>query len=261
MTRRVEAEGNTIDEAIGRALSELGVTRDQARIEILQNARRGLLGIGSQNARVAATSRTASGESEPPTGAGASADADAALARDDVVPAAEEESRSGEGERAAEPREEKSARDVLSTLLSRMGFEASVVSGSGGDEGTEQVLRIESEDSSLVIGRHGQTLDALEYLVNRIIGKREERGSRIVVDCEDYRERHREALRQTATRLAEKVRERGRSQTMIPMSPRDRRVVHMTLADSGEVVTRSVGQGFLRRVVISPARGRHKPRS
>lgn len=243
MTERVEAEGTTIDEAIDRALAELGVPREQARVEILHDAKRGLLGIGGQPARVAVSLRSAEPNNRSAEPRNRSAEAptnEEGGARPKPSPVASGDPPGPEA--------------VLTDILVRMGVTASVQSVRGSDQDGDPILEIESESSALLIGRHGQTLDALEYLVNRIVAKREERGTRVGVDCQGYRERHREGLRQTALRMAEKVRQRGRSQTMVPMSPRDRRIVHLTLAEAGDVATKSVGEGFLRRVVISSAR-------
>ena len=230
MTSRIEAEGNSIDEAIEKALAELGVTREQVRVEILSDAKRGLLGFGAQKARVLVSLRSPGFDT-------------------DVEPATT--APTPEATRGVESTG--NAAEILKQILLRMDIEGSVEAGESQPDG-QTTLRIESPQSALVIGRHGQTLDALEYIVNRIIGKQEERGSRVVLDCERYRERHERELRDTAGRLAEKVRSRGKPQTMTPMSPRDRRIVHLTLSAQSDVVTRSVGQGYLRRVVIVPAR-------
>jgi spoIIIJ-associated protein len=222
----VETEGNTIDEAIERGLGMLGVSREQAQVEIVQDSRRSLLGFGGQKARVRVSLRDApSSQPEPiPTNAAASS-----------APV------SG------------GATTVLDELLKKMGFEARVEASSDQAEG-QQHLQISSDSSGLLIGRHGQTLDALEYLVNRMMSRQDERGSRIIVDCEGYRDRRARELQEAASRLAERVRQRGKSQTMEPMSPRDRRIVHMALSSDTGVVTKSTGEGYFRRVVIAPAR-------
>jgi spoIIIJ-associated protein len=224
VSSRVEAEGNSIDEAIENALRELGIPRERAQVEILQDARKGLLGFGGQKARVRVSVRGAAVGDESTV---------SELPRPVVA-------------EASDPAQ------VLREILTRMGFEGTV-EGESASDGVV-TLRVSTGSSALLIGRHGQTLDAVEYLVNRIVGKQEERGSHVVVDCEGYRERHQRELRETATRLADKVRQRGKAQTMIPMSPRDRRIVHLALSGDATIVTRSVGQGYLRRVVIAPAR-------
>jgi len=217
----IEAEGDTIDEAIASALATLGIDRARARVEILHDARRGVLGFGGQKARVRVSSHVA----------GPSTDGNAA------------EVESG------------NAVEILRRLLELMDVPAEVESAPG-DEPGQICLRITSEAGALLIGRHGQTLDALEYLLNRIAGSREEGAGRLVVDAEGYRERRRSELRETAARLAARARDSGREQTMNPLNPRERRVVHLALAADSSVTTKSTGEGPLRRVVISPARYR-----
>jgi spoIIIJ-associated protein len=111
-----------------------------------------------------------------------------------------------------------------------------------------------------VIGRRGQTLDALEYLVNRIVSRAEEANGRVMIDVERYRERRREYLEQLAHRLAAKAKQTGRPVTLNPMSPRDRRIVHLTLQDDAQVSTRSFGEGLYRKMTIHPAGRGQSPR-
>jgi len=222
--RAVETEGETIDEAIAEGLAALGIGREHARVEILQDARRGVLGFGGQKARVRISDREA-------------------LVGSAGQPVATE------AEGAVDPA------SVLRTLLALMDIPAEVMTGPAEDAG-QTCLRISSEAGGLLIGRHGQTLEALEYLVNRIVGSRDDAGGRLVVDAEGYRERRTAELRDTAARLAARARETGHAQTMNPLGARERRVVHLALAADETVTTRSVGEGPLRRVVIAPARGR-----
>jgi spoIIIJ-associated protein len=108
----------------------------------------------------------------------------------------------------------------------------------------------------MIIGRRGQTLDALEHLVNRIVLRDEaDAGVRIALDVEGYRERRQESLEQLARRLAAKARETGRAVTLNPMSPRDRRIVHLALESDPGVSTASEGEGHYRRLVIAPRPG------
>lgn len=243
MTSRVEAEGNSIDEAIEKGLQMLGVTREQVRVEILQDARRSLLGFGGQKARVQVSLRSAGVEELEPEEREARGNlTEGTPARPPAVTLDSPE-QGGNADPAV----------VLGEILDRMGFPATVEAAEDGPDG-QLWLRISTEAGALLIGRHGQTLDALEYLVNRVVGKQEERGGRVLIDCEGYRERRARELREAATRLAEKVRQRGKAQTMEAMNPRDRRIVHLALSGSAGIVTRSIGQGYLRRVIIAPAR-------
>ena len=220
----MEAEGETIDEAIANALVALAISREQAEVEIVQDARRGVFGFGAQRARVRVSIRATVLPVEqvvPPT-VGASI----APRPDDAV-------------------------SVLQRLLGFMGFRARIDSVEGEHPG-EICLRVSSDARGLLIGRHGQTLDALEHLVNRIVGHKEEGASRIVLDAEGYRDRRRRELVETARRLAARVRETGQPEAMDPLSARERRVVHLALASDPAVSTRSDGEGAMRHVVIFP---------
>ena len=117
-------------------------------------------------------------------------------------------------------------------------------------EGIE--LAIKGDGSGLLIGRHGQTLDSLEYLVNRILARRVKDAVPITVDTESYRERRRRQLHRMALSMAEQTKREHASVTLDPMPPRDRRIVHLALKDDPLITTRSTGDGFLRVVEIIP---------
>src|SRR5262249_12666433 len=119
------------------------------------------------------------------------------------------------------------------------------------------VLDVAGDSGGLLIGRRGQTLDALEYLVNRIAAGD---GARVTVDVERYRERRREYLTSLAFRLSDKARKTGRRVTLNTMNPRDGRVVHVALKDDPSVSTRSHGDGHFRKVSIVPADAARGPR-
>ncbi len=142
------------------------------------------------------------------------------------------------------------ARKTLEHLLAGMGFEASI--NARLLEG-EARLEITGEELGLLIGRRGETLDALEYLVDRIVNRPPHERIRIILDAEGYRERTAEQLREMALRLAEKAARTGERIPCRPMNARDRRVIHLALRDEAGVETFSEGEGAFRRVVISPA--------
>jgi spoIIIJ-associated protein len=147
----------------------------------------------------------------------------------------------------AERREE--AASVLRTILDKMGIEAEV---SAFDDGERVILDAHGAESGIIIGKKGATLDALQYLVNRIVFKRPGTGPSIVVDAEGYRGRREDSLQDLALRLAEKAVRSGRPVAAEPMSAADRRIVHTALADNETVFTESEGEGPARRVVIFP---------
>ena len=143
------------------------------------------------------------------------------------------------------------AKEILETLLSRMQEKASV---SAHQEDDRISLRIETDDAGLLIGKQGQTLDALQYLVTKMLAKKSRRKVRIGIDVEAYRARHNEALAHLAQKYGEKVKKSGRPVILSPMNPYDRRIVHMALQDYKELKTMSRGEGLYKKVVISPAK-------
>lgn len=146
------------------------------------------------------------------------------------------------------------ARAFLEGVLSRMGLVAAVETRT--DEDGVVHMNITGSDLGTIIGRRGQTLDALQYLVNVVGNRQAAAGSgswvRIVLDAEGYRERRAETLRQLAHRMAEKAVARGRRIRLEPMSAHERRVVHLALKDHPKVETQSDGEEPFRRVVIVP---------
>jgi spoIIIJ-associated protein len=138
---------------------------------------------------------------------------------------------------------------ILREILDRMGIDAEV---SAFDDGERVILDAHGQESGLVIGKKGATLDALQYLINRIVTKKPGDGPGIVVDAEGYRGRREDSLTDLAQRLAEKAIKSGRPVPVEPMSPHDRRIVHVALKEHGGVTTESEGEGLFRRVVIFP---------
>ena len=221
--RSVETEGKTVEEAISKACEELKASREELEIEVLTNGSSGFLGlVGAKNAHIRATAK----EAAPAAEAGASLPADAS------------------SQAAAE-----TAKKTLQDILSLLGMEAGVQLK---EEEECIVLNIEGDGSGLLIGRKGQTLDALEYLINKIVHKGAEDKKRIVVDTENYRSRREESLVLLAQRLGDKAKRLGRPVTISPMSAHDRRIIHLALEEDKTLRTRSTGTGLYRKIVISP---------
>jgi len=150
------------------------------------------------------------------------------------------------------------AKDVLDTLLNLMDITASVmpsdefsVEDKGGDA-SSIVLDIEGEDLGILIGRRGQTLASLQYIVRLIVGYQKQMRLPIIIDVEGYKRRRYEALRALAWRMAEEVKTRRTPFALEPMSAFERRIVHLALADDAGVFTESTGVGESRKVVILP---------
>jgi len=145
----------------------------------------------------------------------------------------------------------KAARATLVEILRHLGVAADpVIDGPDGDGAWS--LRLSGPDVAIVIGRHGQTLEAIDYVLNRVGFTKDPTAPRITVDVEGYRERREESLIDLAERMASKVRATGSPMALSPMSPRDRRIVHLALAEHPTVTTRSEGEGTYKRLVIVP---------
>ena len=243
--RSVEIEGGSIDEAIDRALTALRVPREQVEIEILENSTRGLFGLGSRRAKVRASVRpslvTGLGGEEPSTAP------------------AEVSQETTSSPRTSRQRAGAKAREVLEVLLGQLVESPHIEEIPDADQSGTIRFSLSGGDSGIVIGRRGQTLDAIEHLVGRIVSRDEaEPGLRVALDVEGYRQRRQDSLEELARRLASKARTTGQPVTLSPMSPRDRRIVHLALEPEAGVSTTSEGEGLYRRVVIIP-RQRARP--
>jgi len=219
----VETEAKKVEEAIQKACELLQASREDLDVEILENGSSGFLGIGARKARIRATRK----EGAPVSGK--------------------------EGVSAAAPGDKnglaREAQTALRGLLDHLEIEAQVEMK---EDGERIYLNILGDGGGLLIGRKGQTLDALEYLVNKMVHKNQEGKKRIVVDTENYRLRREESLVKLAQRLAEKARQLGRPVTISPMNAHDRRIVHLALQNDRSLHTRSTGTGLYRKVIISP---------
>jgi spoIIIJ-associated protein len=141
------------------------------------------------------------------------------------------------------------AKQLMAELLERIGVKAEV-EGVLNEEDLD--LEIKGDQEGILIGRHGRTLDSLQFLINRMVNKRLKRPVRIVLDINDYRKRKAENLRRMAIRVGEKAKERGRSLTIGPFNAHDRRLIHIALKEDPSVRTESLGEGKLKKITIVP---------
>ena len=148
------------------------------------------------------------------------------------------------------------AKDILEALLTMMGVTASIVPQASSiveseEEATALIaFDIKGDDLGILIGRRGQTLACLQYIVRLIVGHRTKAWLPILIDVEGYKQRRYEALRTLALRIAEQVKAKGEPFTLEPMPAYERRIAHLTLADHPDVTTQSIGEGEARKVVI-----------
>jgi spoIIIJ-associated protein len=288
----VEAEGRTVSEATDKALEELGLRRDQVDVEVISEGRPRLLGFRGEPARVRVTPRPAP-VAAPPVERRQPRRTTVVEEEAELEEEGEEEYEEGEEEYEEEEEEEGEEEEgeemppellrqapraiapvepvpadpadvavavqTLEELIALMGLEAGVVSREPETAGDglgmiSAVLDVEGDDLGLLIGRRGQTLASLQYLLNLMVAKKIGKRASFGVDVDGYRRRREEALINLAKRTAARVRGTGRSVTLEPMPPNERRIVHITLADDPNVMTVSIGEGEGRKVAITPTR-------
>jgi spoIIIJ-associated protein len=143
------------------------------------------------------------------------------------------------------------AKDTLLEILARMGIQAEVAVEDTPDAVS---LTLKGADEGLLIGKRGQTLDALQYVVNKILSKQGREKKQVVVDTEDYRKKREEALVALAEKVSQKVRKTRKPVTLGNMTARERRIIHLTLQNDDSVVTKSRGEGPNRKIIVRPGR-------
>ena len=234
----VETEGDTIDQAIENALKQLGVERDKITVEVLAEGKKGIFGFGAQKARIRAAIRAVR---------------DALYNQEAKSESVAPRITAAELSALAEK-----TKSILTEILNLMDVKASVEIKTAA-AGDEVILEIHAENSGLLIGRKGQTLEALQYLVTRIAGERPgSEGPHVVVDIEHYLERRRKTLEDMALRLGEKAKRQRKTVTVDALTAADRRIIHAALQDDPWVTTKSLGQGSYRRLLIIPEGDRKK---
>lgn len=267
-----EFQAKTVDQAIDAACRFYDVPRESLEIDIVSGGSSGIFGLGAKKASIRARRRRPAGQESAPAPAPAPQPEEVAAqpVREVVSPADEELSGDDFDDEetctpaavAAEdlPRLEADIRKVVGTLLRALGSDGVLtVDASGSPIG---VHIDDEENSGLIIGRDGQTITALQYLTNRIVSKTWAHSPRIQLDAGDYRQKQESQLQSIALFLSEKAKKTGRVQSTKPLSSFHRRVVHMALQHDKGVMTRSKGEGAMKRVLILPVkRGKtgHRP--
>ena len=282
MEKTIVTSGKTIDLAIEAALNQLGLDRDSVSVQVLSQAKAGFLGFGAAPARVQVTYEAPDPAPEAPKTALSSASRSKPKTKKPVQPKVEPQPEQPKAEPKKEPvkaekpkaepkKEEPKAPKApkvytpaapgsleeqievfLKGLLEHMGS-AAVPHVSKTDDNT-YFAELVGEDLGYLIGRRGDTLDAIQHLCNYSIGRKAEGHIRINVDAEEYREKREESLRRYARKKAQQVLKAHRRTTLEPMNAYERHVIHAALQDTDRITTYSVGTEPNRRVVIEYVR-------
>jgi spoIIIJ-associated protein len=288
----IEAEGATVEQAIREALAKLGAEEADVSIEVLATPRSGLLGLGARPARVRVSRRAPeSARSEvasPPSGRSRQATVTVrAVAAEVTITSPREERQDfssaeevevapvktparveaegrtaegrtddegqegGPGRRSAGLNEQaQEALKLVTGMLDLMGEKAEAFLSESEPDAIH--IDIKGDGSGILIGRHGQTLDAIEYLINRLVARQIKDAAPITVDVASYRSRRGQQLERMALSMGERAKRERQTVALEPMAPRDRRIVHLALKDDPMISTRSVGTGYMRALEIVP---------
>ena len=274
MIKFIDMTGKTEDEAIRRALEQLGLERDDVSVEILERAKSGFLGIGGSPATVRVSYDDGQPELVKPEPKSAAPKAEkkpvycAEVLQKEVRAREKQEREAKRGERRAEPKAEKAPREpavlgeevrdekseqirtFLSGLLEHMDAKAEVKVYEV--EKNRYKVILEGEKLGALIGRRGETLDAIQQLTNYSINRGgESKRARVQIDAENYREKREESLERLAQKVAGKVIKYRRNVTLEPMNAYERHVIHTALQDTQYITTFSIGTEPNRRVVVS----------
>ena len=209
--KELEVSGKTVDEAIQVALEQLGASEDQVEVTVLKKGKSGVLGMGAEEAKIKVKLLTVPAE------------------KADIA---------------------KVASEVLEALIKAMKLVADVSVTQSATGELPVAVDIEGEDLGVLIGRRGQTLASLQYIVRLIVAEKLKMWVPINVDVAGYKKRRYESLQKLALRLAEQVKSKRRLITLEPMPADERRIIHLALTDHPDVVTQSVGEGEMRKVAI-----------
>ena len=252
MLASYEFEGKTKEAAIKSACEELGVSEGKLEIEVLSYGSTGIFGlVGAKKAQIRVTLREAKKariDKERPK---------PDQKENEKKPVKKEAEEKPDQREAEEKPDQKEDLEAVAEIAQKTSEEiiSYVV-----DDATVTVekypdvikVRIDAGNAAILIGKHGRTLDALQFIIRKIVRKRTNSKVRISFDVEGYRDRRKASLTQMAVRLGEKVKRSGKPATISPMNAYDRRIVHIALKDDTSVKTQSKGGGLFRKLVILP---------
>lgn len=251
MIKTLEKSARTEDEAIALALKELGMDRDDVSVEIVERAKSGFLGIGASPAVIRVSYEVPDEVVKP-----------APKAEKPAAPAGPAKAPKAAAIPADEPAEYAQIRQFLTGLLERMGVSAEMEFSPRDNGGVN--VSLSGNGMGAIIGRRGETLDAIQHLTNYVVNRGNEKHMHISVDAECYRSKREESLTRLAEKMAEKAIKYKRSMALEPMNSYERHVIHTALQNYPGVTTSSTGVEPNRRVVVSyvkPEQPDNKPKS
>ncbi len=238
-----EKWGNDVEAATQLALKDLKVSIDEVNVIVLEEPLKGFLGIGSKLAKVRVEKKAMSSEEI----------AKPEKKEENIEKERSEKKKNEEAMSLEKPADLKAIEEhvglsFIKELSDKMGVDISAKA-----EGNEEsiYIYIEGAGTGSIIGKRGQTLDAIQYLTSLVINKKEENYKRVVVDAENYRQKREKTLEELALRLGARVIKTGKSVKLEPMNPYERKVIHATLSENEKVVTKSIGEEPYRRVIIA----------
>lgn len=263
--KNLDVNAKSVEEAVEQGLAQLGLTKDQVDIEILSEGKRGLFGLGSEEATVRLTPKGQSqpDDETPPSSAETPApETPAADENDEADEVTDSHIEPDEAEAAPAPESddktvEKIGVDYLSELLQHMGVEATVETRyatdlAEPDEDPPLVFDVIGQDLGILIGRRNETLQALQYMVRLMVSKEMGSWQPIIIDVESYRARRRASLRKLAKRMADKAVKSNQRVVLEAMPAYERRIIHIVLRDHPDVITKSIGRDNNRKITIIP---------
>ncbi len=271
-----EKWGKDEDEAIRLALIDLKLTIDEVDVIVLEESSKGFFGIGSKLAKVRVQKKAAKKAEKKPIKeavketpiTNVQGNSNKGFAKKEFVKKEKKEQREFKNNKDNRPSvrksennsnlksdrpnnlisvEESPALDFLRDVTEKMGIEVSVTAS---ENESSIYIDINGKDSGTIIGKRGQTLDAIQYLTRLVVNKDDEKYKRVVVDAENYRAKREKTLEQLANRLADKVVRTKKSVRLEPMNPYERKIIHATLQGNPKITTRSEGEEPYRRVII-----------
>ncbi len=251
--RFIETTGDSVQDAIAKGLDELGAGPNDVIVEVLEEPSRGMFGIGARPARVRLQLLIAPKSATPAAPEAAPEQVPVSDRHDE--PQQEQEAYEDESEYAEDA---EVAKVVLNELLEKMSIRATIrvrraEKSESEEEDTPWLLDVSGTgDLSMLIGRRGDTLAALQYVTRLITSRELQRRANIVVDVDGYKSRRTSKLFELADRMADQAVRQGRTVTLEPMPPYERRIIHLALRNRSDVTTRSVGEGESRKVTIVP---------